>query len=151
MQNKYPHRKKWLKANLKDKPGKRPLGSSTARRKLSQTSTLIVYCPQPIPGRETQPSQHPARVRREFTPWSWQVQALVTTQLAQAAGRPGPVPCSGHRRDIAIQGIQENRVQKQPWLMCLLQGPQQLQQKEHQRKGYIYTGSLPGFASTFPP
>lgn len=68
MQNKYSHRKKWLIANLKEKPGKRPLGSSTARRKLTQTSTLIVYCPRPIQGRETQPSQHPAHVRREFNP-----------------------------------------------------------------------------------
>lgn len=45
MQNKYPHRKKWLIANLKGRPGKRPLGSSIARRKLTQTSTLIVYHP----------------------------------------------------------------------------------------------------------
>lgn len=45
MQNKYPHRKKWLIANLKGKLGKRPLGSSIARRKLTQSSTLIVYHP----------------------------------------------------------------------------------------------------------
>lgn len=31
--NKYPHREKWLIANLKDKPGRRPLGSATAWRK----------------------------------------------------------------------------------------------------------------------
>lgn len=62
----------------------------------------------------------------------------MTTFLTQAAGRPGPVPCSDHRRNISIQGIQENRLQKQPWLLCLLQGPQQLQHKEQQRKrGYL--------------
>ena len=75
--NKYPHREKWRIANLKDEPGKRPLGSSTARRKLTKTSTLIRYCPPPIRGRETQPSQCPAlpcpceeadQVRREFNP-----------------------------------------------------------------------------------
>lgn len=30
-------------------------------------------------------------------------------------------------------------------------GPLALQHEEQQRKGGIYTGSLPGFASTFPP
>lgn len=89
MQTKYPHRKKWLISNLKGKPGKRPLGSFTARRKPTQTSTLIVYCPRPIQGRETQHSQHTALVRRNLTPWPWQVQALVTTHLTQAAAGPG--------------------------------------------------------------
>lgn len=42
--DRFPHRKKWLIANLKYKPGKRPLGSSTARRKLTKTSTLIRSC-----------------------------------------------------------------------------------------------------------
>lgn len=45
MQNKYPHRKKCLIANLEGEPGKRPLGSSIARRKPAKTSTLIVYHP----------------------------------------------------------------------------------------------------------
>lgn len=44
------------------------MDSSIARRKSTQTSTLIVYQPQPIQGRETQPRQHPAHVRREFKP-----------------------------------------------------------------------------------
>lgn len=103
--SKYPHREKWLIANLKDEPGKRPLGSSTARRKPTKTSALIRYSPPPIHGSEAQPSQHPACVRRltrrggNLTPW--------------AAGRRRPVPCSSHRRDISIQGIQESRLQKQ--------------------------------------
>lgn len=65
-----------------------------------------------------------------------------------------PVPCPGHTRDISIEGIQESKKQKkqkQPWLLCLLQGSRQLQHEEQQTKGDIYTGSLPGFASTFPP
>lgn len=53
-----------------------------------------------------------------------------------------------------MEGVQESKKQKkqkQPWLLCLLQGSQQLQHEEQQTKGDIYTGSLPGFASTFPP
>lgn len=71
----------------------------------------------------------------------------MATHPAPASGRPRPVPCSSHRRDISVQGIQESRLQKQeqPWLLCLLQGPRQLQHEEQQRKGDIYTGSLPGF------
>lgn len=53
MQNKYPYRKKWPTANLKGKPGKRSSGSSIARRKLTQTSALIVH---PDPYKAEKPS-----------------------------------------------------------------------------------------------
>lgn len=150
MQNKYPHRKKWLIANLKDKPGKRPLGSSTARRKLTQTSTLIVYCPRPIQGRETQPSQHPAHVRREFNP--------LASAGAGSGDHPPDTGCRQARASsrlrsqdgISIQGVQENRLQKQPWLLCLLQGPQQLQHKEQQRNGDIYSWVPSRICKHFP-
>lgn len=87
MQNKYPHRKKWPIANLKGKPGKRALGSSVARRKLTQTSALIVYSPRPIAGRETQLGRTLPMGGGNLSPWPWQVQALVTTHLTQAAGQ----------------------------------------------------------------
>lgn len=39
------HKEKWLIANLKGKPGRRPSGSSTERRKTPKISTLSRPCP----------------------------------------------------------------------------------------------------------
>lgn len=150
--NEYPHREKWLIANLKVEPGKRPLGSSTARKPTKDQHPNQILPPtytwqrnpaQPAPCLGEEADQ----AGGDLTPWAWQMQALVATRPAQASGRPRPVPCSSHRRGISIQGIQESRLQKhkQPWLLCLLQGPRQLQHEEQQRKGDIYTGSFPGF------
>lgn len=147
------HKEKWL-TNLKDKPGRR-LGQ-LYRKEENAKDQKPTQTPSPrISGAHTLPAwllvQMLPRCAGNGSPRPQQMQVCTAAHWQRLWA--GPVPCSSHTRDISIEGVQESKKQKQkqPWLLCLLQGPQQLQHEEQQTKGEICTGSLPGFASTFPP
>lgn len=98
--NKYPHREKWLTANLKDR--EETLGQlySKENNKDQHPDQIL---PTPVCGRDSQPCPSLAvcrgsllRNRGNFSPWSGQMEALVGTHPAQAEAAPASSLLKSH-------------------------------------------------------